>query len=110
MFSLLAAHIILDLIIDGFDILNNKKALFAGIIGALLTIPGEIITRILVSMGIGNYDVYQLNSLVATIDEPSVVMGLLINFIIGGFIGALFYILIEKTGKVFIIVKSIAIS
>jgi hypothetical protein len=87
--------------------LNNKRALIAGIFGALSTIPGEVITRILVSLGIGKYDEYQLNSLVATINEPSVIIGMIINFIIGSLIGVLLYLLIEKTGKELTICKSI---
>lgn len=110
MFSPLTAHIIYDWVIEGSGILNNRKALIAGIIGALSTISGEIITRILIMMGIGRYDVYQLNSLVATIDEPSVIMGMIINFIVGGCVAVLVYILIERTGKELILIKNIAAS
>jgi hypothetical protein len=89
---------------------NNKNALIAYILGALSTISGEIVTRILILLGIGQYDVYQLNSLVTTIDEPSVVMGMIINFIIGGSAAVLLYVLIGLTGKELTVAKSFMIS
>jgi hypothetical protein len=90
--------------------MTNKKLIEAGIVGALSTIPGEIITRILVLSGIGKYDVYQLNSLVTTINEPSIILGMIINFIIGGFVAVLLYLLIEKTRIEIVMTINIAAS
>lgn len=99
-----------DLVIEEFGRMNIKKALLASIIGALSTIPGEVITRIMVALGVGQYDVYQLNSLVATIDEPSIILGMIINFIVGGFVAILLYFLLEKIGGEFILIINIGAS
>jgi undecaprenyl pyrophosphate phosphatase UppP len=107
---LIETHSRHDSVFKGFDRVNIKKALLASIIGALSTIPGEIITRIMVSLGVGKYDVYQLNSLVATIDEPSIIMGMIINFIVGGFVAILLYLLLEKIAGKFILIINIGAS
>lgn len=103
-------HIKYDSSIKGSESLNVKKAILSGFIGALSTIPSEIITRILVMLGIGKYDVYQLNSLVTTINEPSILLGMIINFVIGGFVAALLYTLLEMINRQFIIIINIATS
>jgi hypothetical protein len=96
--------------VDGDFSMSNRNALIAFILGALSTISGEIVTRLFVMMEIGLYDDYQLNSLVTLIDKPSVPMGAIINFIIGGFVAFALYALIWKTGKELTVLKSIALS
>lgn len=58
---------------------NNKKALFALILGALSTIPAEIVTWLLTLLGLAKHDDYELYSLIAAIDKIDIVMGMIIS-------------------------------
>ena len=51
--------------------MKYDKPLVAALIGALSTIPAEILTRAFVSFGIGQYSVYQLDSLLITQNRPT---------------------------------------
>lgn len=83
----------------------NDKPLIAAIIGALSTISAEIISRIMLSLGIGQYSIYLLDSLILTMNRPNFFLGLYINFVIGGLIGLMFYYLIKSIGEANLIVK-----
>jgi ABC-type uncharacterized transport system permease subunit len=87
--------------------LKYDKPLIAGLIGALATIPYEIITRIFVFMGLGKYSVYQLSSLVITLNRPSSIIGLIITYIIGASISILFYYATKKLGLDYLIPKGV---
>ena len=86
--------------------MDNDKPLTAAIIGALATISAEIISRIMLALGIGQYSIYLLDSLILTMNRPNFFLGLYINFIIGGLVGLMFYYLIKYIGQANLIVKS----
>jgi hypothetical protein len=87
--------------------LKRDNLLIAAVIGGLSTISGEVVTKILVLLNIGKYAVYELNSLIVTSDTPSMLMGFIINFIIGSYIGAMFYLVLYKLGAQHLVLKCI---
>lgn len=89
--------------------MKYDKPLVAVVIGALSTIPGEIFTRVLLFLGIAKYSVYQLDSLLVTFTRPTAMIGLIVNFILGGFISILFYYAIKKLGQDYLVFKGIAV-
>lgn len=86
--------------------MDYDKPLIAALIGALSTIPAEIITRALVLIDIAKYSVYQLDSLLITFTRPITVIGLIIDFIIGGFAATFFYYALKKIGRDYLVIKS----
>lgn len=87
--------------------MKRDKLLVAALIGGLSTIAGEIVTWILVWLGAGQYAVFELNSLLLTNNQPSMLIGFIINFIIGGHLAAAFYLLFKWLGDEHIVVKCI---
>lgn len=92
-----------------FD-LKCDKPLIASVLGALSTIAGEFVTQSLLWMGFGKYSIYQLISMTITLNRPTEIIGLIVNFILGGFIGSAFYYAIKTIGQDYLVVKSIAVS
>ena len=90
--------------------MKNDKVLIAGIIGALSTIPSEIVSQILVSLGYAPYSNFDLSSLIITGTRPSLIMGLFVSSVVGGLIGVLLYLAFIKLGSEHLIIKSIATS
>lgn len=90
--------------------MKYDKPLIAGVLGAISTIAGQVITRGLVSTGIGKYSVYQLISLIVTINRPHEFIGLINNFIIGGFFGVVFYYSLILLGRDYLFLKAICAS
>jgi ABC-type uncharacterized transport system permease subunit len=90
--------------------LKYDKPLIATIIGAASTITGEILTRVLLSLGIGKYSLYELISFIVTINRPSEIVGLIMSCIIGGVISVVFYYALEKLGQDYLILKGTFIS
>ncbi len=88
--------------------MKYDKPLVAALLGALATIPYELYTRLLVSLGFGKYSVYQLNSLVITINRPTAIIGIVSTFITGGLIGVVFYYSLKKLGTDFVVIKGLA--
>jgi hypothetical protein len=88
----------------------SNRHLLAGLLGAVSTIVGELITCLLVYLKFGQLDLYQFHSLFLTIDEPSIVLGSIISLLIGGCIGVYLYTCHEKHGTIGIIIRSFAIS
>jgi hypothetical protein len=89
--------------------LKYDKPLVAALIGASSTIPSEILTRALVFFGIGKYSIYQLDSLLITFNRPTTLMGLILDFIMGGFTGMVFYYALQKIGLDYLVIKSASI-
>ena len=87
--------------------MNYDKPLVAAIIGAVSSIPGEIVSRLMLYYGIGKYSTYQLDSLIITFNRPNEILGLILNFILGGVIGIIFYYSIQKLGQDYLVYKSI---
>lgn len=90
--------------------MKNDKILLAALLGALSTIPAEIVTRIFTLSGVGKYSIYQADSLIITINRPSVVMGFFISCIIGGISSSLLYLVLQKIGIEHIIIKTAIVS
>ncbi|HBP63859.1 MAG TPA: hypothetical protein DD730_06225 [Desulfosporosinus sp.] len=86
--------------------MKYDKPMVAALIGALSTISAEILTRAFTSFGIGQYSVYQLDSLLITQNRPTLGIGLIVNLIIGGLVGILFYYSLEKIGFDYLVIKS----
>lgn len=90
--------------------MRYDKPLTAIMIGAVSTLTGEIITRALVALGIGKYSVFQLFSLIVTLNRPSEVIGLIVDFLVGGLMGVSFYYAIEKIGQDYMVAKATIVS
>lgn len=86
--------------------MKEDKLLIAGIIGGLSTIPAEIVSRILLFLGIGKYTIYQLDSFVFTLNRPVIIIGLIVCLLVGGFSAALLYSAFKKLGPDHIVIKS----
>jgi hypothetical protein len=94
----------------GKIILKSDKPLIAAVLGVLATIPYEIFTRVLLSFKIGKYSVYQLSSLIITLNRPDIFLGIVICTIVGGSIAIVFYYLLKKIGSDYLVIKSSATS
>lgn len=88
-----------------FELYSNRQ-LLAGVLGAVSTIVGEIITCLLVYFKVGQIDLYKFHSLFLTIDEPSLILGTIISLLIGSCIAAFLYRCEEKHGANGIIIRS----
>lgn len=86
--------------------MKYDKPLVAALLGAVSTIPAEIITLILVFLGIGKYSIYQLDSLLITFNRPILLLGLIVNFIAGSLTAIVFYFSLKKIGSDYLIIKS----
>ncbi len=64
------------------------------IIGALSTIPYELFGRALVSLGYAKYSVYELSSLMVTLNRPDILIGSFLSMILGASIAIFFYYVI----------------
>lgn len=87
--------------------MKYDKPLVAVLIGALSTIPYEIFTRLLVSLGVGKYSVYQLSSLIVTMNRPTAIMGVVTTSLVGGSIALIFYYALKKLGWDYLVLKGL---
>ena len=87
--------------------MDYDKPLLVMLLGVISTIPYEIFTRMLLSLGIGKYSVYQLSSLIVTLDRPTAIMGALITSIVAGVIAMVFYHSTKIIGSDYIVVKGL---
>jgi hypothetical protein len=85
--------------------LKDDKLLVTALMGAISTIPAEIISRLLLYFGIGKYCIYQLASLFITLNRPTLILGLILEMIIGSFIAVLFCFAFEKLSSEYLVVK-----
>lgn len=87
--------------------MSYDKPLVALLIGVLSAIPYEIFTRLLVFFGIGKYSVYQLSSLIVTINRPTAFMGGVTASTVAGSIAVVFYYALKKLGWDYLIMKGL---
>lgn len=80
----------------------------ATLIGVLAAIPYEIFTRLLVSLGIGKYSVYQLSSLIVTLNRPTAIIGAVITSLVSGSIAIVLYHSLKKLGWDYLVIKGLA--
>jgi hypothetical protein len=85
--------------------MKQDKLLTAAIIGGLSTIAGEIITKILVLCKVGTYAVFALNSLLITNNQPSMLLGFILNFIIGSYVAIGAYLFFTRFGSEHLVIK-----
>lgn len=90
--------------------LDDDRILIAGAIGIASTVVGEIGSWILLSLGLGKYSVYQENSLIVTFNKPSILIGFILNLLIGSIIGATVYLITKKWGHRHIIMVSLILT
>jgi len=86
--------------------LKEDKLLLAGVIGGLSTIPAEIVSRILLFLGIGKYTIYQLDSFIFTMNRPTIIIGIIVCLIVGGFSAVLLYSAFKRLGSDNLVIKS----
>ncbi|WP_284037143.1 hypothetical protein [Neobacillus sp. 114] len=84
----------------------EDKVLKISLLGVLSTIPGEIASRILVYFGFGKYGIYELASLIVTINRPVFTIGLIVDFLVGSFFAILIYFIFEKFGSSHLVIKT----
>ncbi|NLW56133.1 MAG: hypothetical protein GX050_05885 [Firmicutes bacterium] len=72
------------------------KPTTASLIGAFSTIPYEILTRVFKLLGHGKYSIYELTSLVITLNRPDTILGFFISVLIGASIAVIFYYAVIK--------------
>lgn len=87
--------------------MKSDQSLLAVLIGAVSTIPDEILTRILVLSGIGKYSVYELASLITTLNRPDYVLGIILSSEAGGMAAFVFYFYLRKLGSKNLIIKGL---
>jgi hypothetical protein len=90
--------------------MKYEKALVLPLLGFLSTIPYEIITRILVFFKYGKYSVYELTSLMITLNRPNVILGAVASMLLSSGIAILLYYLLNRLSWQNLIFKSIFIS
>jgi hypothetical protein len=87
--------------------MKSDQSLLAILIGALATISDEIFTRILVLSGIGKYSVYELASLITTLNRPNYILGIILSSEAGGMIALVFYYYLRKLGSKKLVIKGL---
>lgn len=87
-------------------ILKFDKPLIAALFGGVSTLTAELLSRILLMFGIGKYSIYQLDSLLITFNRPTTLIGLILNLLVGGLTGIVFYYLLKTLGTDYLIIKS----
>jgi len=80
------------------------------LMGAISTIPYEIVTRVLVTFGFAKYSVYQLTSFMITLDRPNVLLGAIYSIILGCVLSLVFYYGLKLLDIDYLMIKSIGIS
>ncbi|MCB2292169.1 hypothetical protein LGK95_01285 [Clostridium algoriphilum] len=87
--------------------MNDDKYLIASIIGIISIIPSEIVSQILIGLGYNKYSTCTLSSLLITGDKPSLIMGIIVNSVIAGFIAIILYQTIRKIGSQHLVIKCV---
>jgi hypothetical protein len=85
--------------------MKDDKLLISGLLGAISTIPSEIISLILKYLGFGKYSIYQLASLFITLNRPSYILGIILDMLAGSLVAVLLYLIFEKLNPTHIGIK-----
>ena len=87
------------------------KPTTALLFGVLSTITYEILTKVLKLLGYAKYSVFELSSLMITLNRPNALLGSIISTLLGGSIAILFYnTIIKWLGWENLIIKSVWIN
>jgi hypothetical protein len=87
--------------------LDDEMILIAGLIGAIATVAAEITSRILLFLRLAKYGLYKFDSLIITNGRPSILIGLILNFLIGSILSVMIYLILKKWGHRYTIIISI---
>src|SRR4051812_43073159 len=60
--------------------------------------------------GIGKYSLYQLDSLIITLNRPSAIIGFIVSSFVGISITVSFYYALKKLGTDYLIIKNVLVS
>lgn len=88
--------------------MNKDKPLIAALFGAIATLPGEALSLVLLVLGVSEYSIYQVDSLLVTFNRPTEFIGLIVNFIVGGLAGVIFYYALNMLGEDYLVLKGLA--
>ncbi len=87
-----------------------NRQITAAALGALATLFGQLITWVLVKLGVAPHDMYSIDSLVITLNRESFWIGFVVNFIVGGAVAVLLNWALSRYGADNVINKAIAAS
>lgn len=87
--------------------MKYDKPLTAAFLGILSTLPHEIFTRLLLYLGIGKYSVYNLSTLIVTMNRPDPILGFVVTSVVAGTIAVVLYYSLKKIGTDFIFYKAL---
>ncbi|ERI91901.1 hypothetical protein HMPREF1982_02944 [Clostridiales bacterium oral taxon 876 str. F0540] len=90
--------------------LKDDTILVAGLIGVISTVVAEVVTQIFKLIGVTKNSLFELSSMVITLNRPTIVIGLFVSASVGGFLSILLYFAFEKFGSQHLIMKCIGIS
>lgn len=88
----------------------KDRVTVACILGAVAPLAGEAVSRLLVMLGLGTHDIFQFDSIIVTVNRPSLLYGFIVNLFAGGLTGFLLYLLLEKLGSRNIVFKAVGLS
>lgn len=90
--------------------MKDDTILVAGLIGVISTVVAEVVTQIFKLIGVTKNSLFELSSMVITLNRPTIVIGLFVSASVGGFLSILLYFAFEKFGSQHLIMKCIGIS
>lgn len=85
--------------------MKNDKLLVIVFFGIISTVPAEFFANFLVYLGFGKFSIYQLASLLITFNRPTILIGFIVDALVGSFVSLIFYYFFEKLGSAFLIIK-----
>lgn len=88
--------------------LRTDRPLVAGLLGAVATVPYELLMRVLQALGIARYTAYELSSLTITLNRPTAALGVVSSGIIGAVAAFLLYRALRQLGTDYLVLKGIA--
>jgi hypothetical protein len=90
--------------------MKMDKYVLAAMWGALATLAAEAVSLMLLAAGLGNQDVYSMDSLLVTQDTPSPFIGLIVNLVVGGSSAVVLCFLLDRLGSQCVLIKGIMMS
>lgn len=90
--------------------MDDDRILKVIVVGIISTIIAEIASRVFLAIGIGKYSVYQLNSLIITLNRPSETIGFILNIIVGSALSVLLFLVLKRWGNRYVFVECLMAS
>lgn len=88
--------------------LRTDQPLLAALMGALATVPYELVARLLKALGLARFSAYELSSLIVTLNRPNALLGLVTSGIIGGIAAVVLNRAVRQLGTDYLILKGVA--